>query len=33
MEREEYNRDTNPYPSFGKKYNSERAIISLTNLK
>ena len=31
MEREEYNRDTNPYPSFGKKYNSERAIISLTS--
>ena len=27
----EYNRDTNPYPSFGKKYNSERAIISLTS--
>ena len=33
MEREEYNRDTNPYPSFGKKYNSERAIISLTSWK
>ena len=31
MEHEEYNRDTNPYPSFGKKYNSERAIISLTS--
>ena len=31
MEREEYNRDTNPYPSFGKKYNSECAIISLTS--
>ena len=31
MEREEYNSDTNPYPSFGKKYNSERAIISLTS--
>lgn len=27
----EYNRDINPYPSFGKKYNSERAIISLTS--
>ena len=33
MEREEYNSDTNPYPSFGKKYNSERAIISLTSWK
>ena len=31
MESEEYNRDTNPYPSFGKKYNSERAIISMTS--
>lgn len=31
--KEEYNRDTNPYPSFGKKYNSERAIISLTSWK
>lgn len=30
-EHPEYNRDTNPYPSFGKKYNSERAIISLTS--
>jgi len=29
--REEYNRDTNPYPSFGKKYNGEKAIISLTS--
>ena len=27
----EYNRDTNPYPSFGKKYNDEKAIISLTS--
>ena len=33
MEKEEYNCDTNPYPSFGKKYNSERAIISLTSWK
>ena len=32
-EHPEYNRDTNPYPSFGKKYNSERAIISLTSWK
>ena len=31
MEREEYNRDTNPYPSFGKKYNGEKAIISMTS--
>ena len=29
--REEYNRDTNPYPSFGKKFCGERAIISLTS--
>ena len=29
----EYNCDTNPYPSFGKKYNSEKAIISLTSWK
>ena len=27
----EYNRDINPYPSFGKKYNGEKAIISLTS--
>ena len=27
----EYNRDTNPYPSFGKKYNGEKAIISMTS--
>ena len=32
-EHPEYNRDTNPYPSFGKKYNSERGIISLTSWK
>ena len=32
-EHPEYNRDTNPYPSFGKKYSSERAIISLTSWK
>ena len=31
MEHEEYNRDTNPYPSFGKKYNGEKAIISMTS--
>ena len=31
--REEYNRDTNPYPSFGKKYNGERGVISLTSWK
>ena len=30
---EEYNRDTNPYPSSGKKYNNEKAIISLTSWK
>ena len=29
MERQEYTAET--YPSFGKKYNSERAIISLTS--
>lgn len=33
MEKEEYNCDTNPYPNFGKKYNSECAIISLTSWK
>lgn len=27
----EYNCNTNPYPSFGKKYNGEKAIISLTS--
>ena len=32
-EHPEYNRDTNPYPSFGKKYNGEKAIISLTSWK
>lgn len=31
MEKEEYNSDTNPYPSFGKKYAGEKAIISLTS--
>lgn len=31
MEHEEYNMDTNPYPSFGKKYNGEKAIISMTS--
>jgi len=25
-EHPEYNSDTNPYPSFGKKYNGEKAI-------
>jgi len=29
----EYNRDTNPYPCSGKKYNGERAVISLTSWK
>ena len=29
--REEYTRET--YPSFGKKYNGERAVISLTSWK
>lgn len=29
----EYNRDTNPYPCSGKKYNGEKAIISLTSWK
>jgi hypothetical protein len=33
IEHIEYDRDVNPYPSFGKKYNSERAIISLTSWK
>ena len=32
-ERPEYNRDTNPYPSFGKKYDCECAVISLTSWK
>ena len=31
--KEEYNRDVNPYPSFGKKYNGEKAVISLTSWK
>ena len=31
--KEEYNRDVNPYPSFGKKYNGEPAVISLTSWK
>ena len=31
VEHPEYNRDTNPYPSFGKKYNGEPAVISLTS--
>ena len=30
-EHPEYNCDTNPYPSFGKKCNEEKAIISLTS--
>lgn len=29
----EYDRDVNPYPSFGKKYDGERAVISLTSWK
>lgn len=29
----EYDRDVNPYPSFGKKYNGEKAVISLTSWK
>lgn len=33
VEHPEYNRDTNPYPSFGKKYNGEPAVISLTSWK
>lgn len=33
IEHIEYDRDVNTYPSFGKKYNSERAIISLTSWK
>ena len=33
IEHLEYNRDTNPYPSFGKKFCGERAIISLTSWK
>jgi hypothetical protein len=33
IEHPEYNSDTNPYPSFGKKYNGEKAIISLTSWK
>ena len=33
IEHPEYNRDTNPYPSFGKKYNGEPAVISLTSWK
>jgi len=32
-EHPEYNRDTNPYPSFGKKYEGEKAVISLTSWK
>lgn len=32
-EHTEYDRDVNPYPSFGKKYNGEKAIISLTSWK
>lgn len=33
IEHPEYNRDTNQYPSFGKKYNGERGVISLTSWK
>lgn len=32
-EHPEYNRDTNPYPTFGKKYDGEKAVISLTSWK
>lgn len=32
-EHTEYDRDVNPYPSSGKKYNGEKAIISLTSWK
>ena len=31
IEHPEYNNSDNPYPSFGKKYNGEKAIISLTS--
>ena len=33
VEHPEYNSSDNPYPSFGKKYAGERAIISLTSWK
>lgn len=33
VEHPEYNMDTNPYPSFGKKYDGEKAVISLTSWK
>lgn len=33
IEHIEYDRDINPYPSSGKKYNSEKAIISMTSWK
>ena len=33
IEHPEYNRDTNPYPSFGKKFCGERGVISLTSWK
>ena len=33
VEHPEYNRDTNPYPSFGKRYCGEPAVISLTSWK
>ena len=33
IEHIEYDRDINPYPSFGKKYNGEKAIISMTSWK
>ncbi len=32
-EHPEYNMDTNPYPSFGKKYAGEKGVISLTSWK
>ena len=31
IEHIEYDRDINPYPSFGKKYNGEKAVISMTS--
>lgn len=33
VEHPEYNKDTNPYPSFGKKYAGEKGVISLTSWK
>lgn len=33
VEHPEYSKDTNPYPSFGKKYAGEKGVISLTSWK